>query len=366
MTRKRHKTRYPSIWYRLVDEDRPDGPRRYIVRYDDANGAEHTETLPIGMTLEDARLRREALHRKKRHFVPTKMTVGELLDLYLDQRKSQLTPKTLEDYQYASEVVKKHMGLLRLKSLTASDIVSMTSSLKAEGKKTWTVKKILTPLSGALKVALREGWIDSNLMDTILPHERPKYDQRDMRTLSSEEITALLGAASTQRWRALFSLLVFTGLRIGEALNLRWVDVDPFEHRISVRQSKTEAGVREVMMIGAVWRPLAGLKLEQPVGTEYVFANGNGSPVSRREALRALRAAEKRAGLPNYTLHELRHTFASILIAQGETPVLVAHQMGHADPSTTLSTYAHLFDAAENVERARERLQEVFGGGLNA
>jgi integrase len=72
--------------------------------------------------------------------------------------------------------------------------------------------------------------------------------------------------------------------------------------------------------------------------------------------------AESKAGLPDYTLHELRHTFASILIAQGELPTLVAKQMGHADPGVTLKTYTHLWQEKESIETARERLQEAMGG----
>lgn len=360
--RKRHRTQYPGIMYRLVNEDRPDGPRRYIVFYTDANGAEHSETLPVEASLEEARARKAELDGKKRTYIPTNQTVGELLDDYLEARRSSLKPKTIELYEYGIAVVKDHMGRKKLKALTTNDIARLISKLKADGKKTWTVKKILTPLVGALKVAVREGWIQSNPADHLLPHERPKNDQKEMRCVSSSEIPKLLKAASTDRWRTLFALLIFTGLRIGEALALRWEDIDIWNEQITVRESKTKAGERTVMLMSSLKQPLAKLSIAQPPGTEYVFANKDGKPVSRREALRALRAAEKKAGLTQYTLHELRHTFASILIAQGETPVLVAHQMGHADPSVTLKTYAHLFDEAENVEAARAKLSVRFEG----
>lgn len=357
--RTRHTTRYPGIRYRLLDDDRPDGPRRYIIGYTDANGRYHTETLGVGYTLEDAKARKASLEGVKRVHVPVKKTVGGLLDEYLAARRSQLKPKTYEDYAWGVDVVKDELGNRDLKALTPNDLASLITTLQQKGHKTWTVKKLLTPLVGALKVAVREGWITSNPADRLLPHERPKNDQRDMRCLTPDEIGVLLAAASSARWRTLFATLVYTGLRVGEALALTWDDVD--EMSISVRESKTAAGVRDVMLIRPVWLALTKLKLSQPPGTKYVFANREGRPVSRREALRALRAAEKKAGIPDYTLHELRHTFASILISQGETPALVADQMGHANPAVTMTTYARLFDAQKNVDRARQRLQASVG-----
>jgi len=357
--RRRHTTKYAGIRYRLQDESRPDGPRRYIVGYTDANGQYHTETLLLGMTLEDARLRQNAFMSKRRTHIPTKMTVGELLNFYLGQHHSSLKPKTVQDYEYGVAVIKKYMEHRKLKELSPNDTANMIRRLQDKGLKTWTIKKILTPLVGSLKVAVREGWIQSNPLDALLPHERPKSDQREMRCLSSDEIPRLLEGANSERWRTLFATLIFTGLRISEALALTWDDVNG---SIRVKEGKTQAAQREIMLIPALSGLLRAWKLRQAPGHHFVFSSAQGTPVSRREALRALRAAEKRAKLPEYTLHELRHTFASILIAQGETVSLVAHQMGHADPGVTLKVYAHLFDAQENVQLARDRLQAAFGG----
>jgi integrase len=361
-TPPRHKTAHAGIYYRLAKEDRPDGPRRYVVWYSDANGVGHTETLPLGTTLEDARLRQSQLKTRKAtgdRLIPTKKTVGELLDDYLELRSSSLKPKTIEDYGYAIKVLKKRVGHRKVRELSTNDIATLMADLKTTGLKTWTVRKIVTPLGGALKVAVREGWISSNPMDSLLSHERPKSDQREMRVLEKDEIPKLLKAASSDRWRTLFATLLFTGLRIGEALALEWTDVTDV---LNVRQSKTKAGEREVMVIPALRAILTKWRLQSTPGQVFVFANAQGAAVSRREALRALRAAEKKADIPDYTLHELRHTFASILISQGEIPTLVAHQMGHADPGVTMKVYAHLFESQENVDRARGRLQAAFGG----
>lgn len=354
--RTRHKTRYPGIYYRLA----PNGvDRRYIVWYSDANGIGHTRTLPEGATLEEARLLQGSLQARKADgetLIRTRATVAELLDEWA----STLPEKTAGGYEYGISVLKNRLGRRRATELSASDVARLIRDLKREGKKTWTVKKVLTPLRSAYTVAVRDGLVASNPCAKLLPSEKPKADQREMRCLSRSEVSTLLSSCTTGRWKALFALLAFSGLRISEALSLTWEDVK--EDTITVRGTKSKAAQREVILIPYVRSLLAAEKLKQPFGTEFVFATREGRSCGRREALRALRAAEQRANIPNYTLHELRHTFASILIAQGELPTLVAKQMGHADPSITMKVYAHLFEEQESVEQARDKLQATMGG----
>lgn len=358
--RKRHTTSHPGIRYRLLDEARPDGPRRYIIGYTDAQGRYHTETLGVGYTLADAKARKAALEGVKRTIVPTYLTVRECMDTYLRSRRSSLAPATYESYRYGYAVVNEFCGSKKIRDLTTNDVAALIAQLKDEGKKAWTIKKILTPLVGALKVALREGWIQSNPADHLLPHERPKADQKEMRCLSLDEINALVKHAASDRWKLLFQLLAFTGMRISEALALTWEDIGHDE--IRVRGTKTKAADRTVMLIPTLRQRLFQYRLSTGRREGLVFLTRSGKPVLRHDALRALRTAEEKAGLPDYTLHELRHTFASILISQGESVVLVADQMGHAHPGVTLKVYAKLFDAQKNIAAARERLQATMGG----
>lgn len=370
--RRRHKTRYPGIMYRLVDEAKPDGDRRYLVFYSDGNGSLRSQTLPVGATLEDARLLKGQLENRKANgemLIRTKLTVGELLDQWLEDRKLTLAPKTVEVYEWAISVLKDEFGRRKVTDLSPSDVARLVMRLQKAGRKAWTVKKVLAPLSGAYSVAVRDGLVSSSPVTKLLPHEKPKGDQREMRCLSREEIDRLLQSTLAQngkdealRWKTLFSLLVFAGLRISEALALTWEDITP--EGVVIRQAKTKAGERTVMLIPAVRRLLSELRLSQPPGTAGVFVTASGAPASRRNALRALHGCCARAGLPKYTLHELRHTFASILISQRELPTLVANQMGHADPSVTMGTYAHLFEEQASVDQARDRLQEAMGGLL--
>jgi integrase len=181
-----------------------------------------------------------------------------------------------------------------------------------------------------------------------------------MRILSSEEIGTLLPAVS-DAYRAAITTLVFTGMRIGEAEALEWSDVDFDAGLIRVRDGKTENAARSIVMMPSLARVLRAHQMASGRREGLVFATATDQPLCRRNALRALNAGSKRAGQEKVTLHELRHTFASIMIGQGMDVTFVADQLGHADPAITLKVYAKLFDPASRRDEARERLEQSFG-----
>lgn len=165
-----------------------------------------------------------------------------------------------------------------------------------------------------------------------------------------------------EHYRALITSLVFTGMRIGEALALEWSDVDFAEGLIHVRGGKTENAARSIVMIPALSKLLRGHQMASGGREGLVFGTKNGTQQERRNVLRrGLQRGLEDASLEKMTLHELRHTFASILIGQGFDVTFVADQLGHADPAITLRVYAKLFDPAARRDEARERLQRASG-----
>ena len=223
--RKRHTTQHRGIRYRLDSK----AERRYLVYYSDSRGGEHTLTLPPGSTLEDARLKRgELMSRKSQgeNLIPSKKLVFDLLNEWLEHRKGLVASKTIEDYTWAIEFyLKPHLGHLRVRDLTVSDIVRLRTFLVRKGLKKWSIAKIETPLKNALTVAARDGLIPANPFGKLLTHERVTQDAKKPRAMAKDEIGKVL-SVSTDRWRPLFSTLLFTGLRIGEALALTWDDVE--------------------------------------------------------------------------------------------------------------------------------------------
>ncbi len=173
--------------------------------------------------------------------------------------------------------------------------------------------------------------------------------------------------------RALLSTLVFAGLRIGELTALQWRDVDLAGSRLTVRASKTDAGMRQVDLPPALRDELAAYKAQaaNTGPSAFVFTTAAGSEliqgnVRRRVLDKAVATANEKlieAGevpLPDgLTPHKLRHTFASILVALGVDPGSVMDQLGHTDPGFTLRVYRH---GMRRDGAAKERLRALVGG----
>ncbi len=168
--------------------------------------------------------------------------------------------------------------------------------------------------------------------------------------------------------RALLATLTFAGLRIGEALSLRWRNVDLTAGRLRVTASKTDAGTRQVDLLPALRAEPAAHKAETAFGgpDDFVFPTESGAEsernnVRRRVLFRSVERANEnlakrdRNPLPDgLTPHSLRRTFISFLLAIGREVPYVMRQVGHADPKVTLSIYAQVMYGGEG-ERARLR-----------
>jgi integrase len=252
-----------------------------------------------------------------------------------------------------------------------------------------SINKTITRLGQILEVAVEYGLIGANPAKgrrRRLKPQKPAPVWLDR----AEHIEALLDAASEldhhgkakggrdQKGglvyrRALLSTLVFSGLRIGELTALRWRDVDLADGRLTVRASKTDAGMRQVDLLPALRDELAAYKA-QATSTgpnAFVFTTEAGSEliqgnIRRRVLDKAVATANEKlteAGevpLPEgLTPHKLRHTFASILVALGVDPGSVMDQIGHTDPGFTLRVYRH---GMRRDGTAKERLKALVRG----
>ncbi len=170
-----------------------------------------------------------------------------------------------------------------------------------------------------------------------------------MKALTEDELRTVLAAVSDE-WRLLISFVAQTGLRISEALALRWGDVDFGRRRVAIRRRlydgaiappKTRYGRRDVPLTTGMARSLWTAR-----GTAcddgLIFADRNGGYLDRTSAFRAVRAAGKRAGVPWVGLHTLRHTCATLLFRGGYNAKQVQMWLGHHSPAFTLATYVHL------------------------
>jgi integrase len=231
-----------------------------------------------------------------------------------------------------------------------------------------SVRRILAPVRSCLASAKREDLIRHNpAVGAALPkrdeqhrieHEQDDLDdqEQDVKALSTEQLATLL-AVAPERHRLLFRLVAATGLRIGEALALRWGDLalDGEQPHVKVRRSlrhgrfkppKSKYGRRQVPVDFELVRGLRAAHriTESPGDRDLVFCSGDGKPLDYSNLLRAFKPAAQEAGAPWAAFHTLRHTCASRLWDEGRNAVQVQRWLGHHSPAFTLSVYVHLLN----------------------
>jgi integrase len=220
-----------------------------------------------------------------------------------------------------------------------------------------TVNLIMALVRSILRFAVANGHLSASPTDRLgrgklmLPVEKAKLAPP---IEHAEDVGRLLAAIrdmgdelTRPELHPLFALLVYTGVRRGEALGLRWSDVDLERRMITVRRSyegQTKSSKqRTVPLPGALATILKAYRLADPWQGELCFPNRDGEMVSRNAKVEALfHAALTRAGLPRIRLHDLRHVFASHFVMSGGDIFTLQRILGHSTPQLTSDTYAHL------------------------
>ena len=207
------------------------------------------------------------------------------------------------------------------------------------------MRKNLASLKVLLASAVEDGVLRYNPAAQVRvtrPGASVKPEKPRARALDPDQLAALLDALDPD-WRLFFELLAATGCRIGEALELRWSDVDFGAKRLHVSRQvyhgvvgppKSSTGVREIPLSTAMCRRLWRL---QGASDELLFTGPRGLHVDRRWLARqVLDPAAKVAGVPWVSFHVFRHTCGSGLFAAGKSPKQVQVWLGHSDPAFTL------------------------------
>jgi integrase len=300
--------------------------------------------------------------------------LAEYAVAWLDSIRGLVRPRTYENYSYRLERhILPHLGRRRLDEIGVDDVLALIGELREQGYSGWSIRSILTPLSRLFSHAVRRDLIAASPISKLDRSERPAVWKREQRVLNSVEIGRLLDAAPA-RYRTLLASAILTGLRQSELLGLRWRDIDFDDELIRVRNAldrhgndvppKTQHAVRDVVLAPVLAAALRDHRSESVFSgpDDFVFASKVGTPLHwRNVSRRALEPALKAAGIEPLRWHDLRHTFASVLIGGGANVVFTSRQLGHGSSDITLRLYAHLFDRAEQAQRTRDLLQASLG-----
>ena len=219
----------------------------------------------------------------------------------------------------------------------------------------------------------------------------PRVDKGKVQILEPGQVTALLASLNGHTMRLPVMVALWTGVRRGELLALRWNDLDLESGRLRVDESleetrtngahavlrfkgpKTSAGNRTISISGAVVAELrahrrehlearVALGLGKLPDDALIFSLLDGSPRTPNGLTKEWTRAAKRAGIVGTNFHALRHTHASQLIGAGVDIVTVGRRLGHASPAVTLGVYGHLVANAD--ERAAAAIDAVLGGQI--
>ena len=303
-----------------------------------------------------------------------KVTVGDWLKQWIEEARHNVAPKTHERY---SEIVHKHLvpalGDLPLAKLAPAHIQAFYSDALKNGRldgrgglSPQTVLHFDRVLNRAMKGARKLRLIPVNPVEDV---ERPKVEEREMQTLTDEEATRLLAAASTTRIYVPIVLALATGLRRGELLALHWQDLDLSTGIVEVVRSleqtsaglrfkttKTKRGKRPVVLPASVLEVLRDHKAKQAeerlllgLGKgDVVFTRVNGQPISPDSFTSWVARVAKRAGTSHIMpVHGLRHTHITNLLRANVHPKVASERAGHSRVGFTLDRYSHVIPSLQ-------------------
>lgn len=230
---------------------------------------------------------------------------------------------------------------------------------KGNGLSAKTVKDIKIALQTCLQKAEDEGLIGSNPCKKVqLPKDAPK----EMQTLKANELGRFLQETKDSGCYEFYILEITTGLRLGEILALTWDDLDMKNKTISVNKQvqrigselkvttpKTASSIRTIALCDECFNQLILLRSRRRPGNKLIFPSPiTGGLRDPSSVTRKLHRMQKRAGVPQIRFHDLRHSCASLLLANGFSLKDIQEWLGHSDFSITANIYAHLDTARKN------------------
>ena len=335
---------------------------------------------------------------------PSKLSLGVWLDLWLKEYNGDIKPTTLDQYNYQVRIhLKPGLGNVRIQELTAPMVQSLYNRLQQpyeitqkmmNGKEKKVSKPGLSPksiknlhgvLHEALDQAMKLGYIRYNVTDAVI---LPRVKKPEMHPIVDENVSKFLTAIKGHKFEDMFYVVMFSGLRQGEALGLTWDCIDFDRSTITIyRQLQRERKPggeyqfvslkndksRTFKLAPDVLQVLKRIKTKQNesklrLGKEwnnkdgFVFTDEFGNHLSKATTYENFKRCVEQAGIPVTRFHDLRHTFATLELQQGIGMKTVSESLGHATTAFTMDVYGHVSEqmqdeAAGKLQTYLESLQ---------
>jgi integrase len=301
---------------------------------------------------------------------PSRLTLGQYLNgTWLPNVERRVRPTTADGYRRViSKQIIPALGGAELQAIDTAAVGRWVAAACDLGLSAKTIRNIHGVMSTALADAMRLSLVTHNAAHKA---ELPTLAAQRARVWNVDQITAFLTHVAADRWAPMWRLLATTGMRRGEALGLRWREVDLEGGTVTITnqrtiaggviiegEPKTSAGRRTISLDQGTLAALKSWRARQAedrllMGAgwtgDYVFTWPTGEPLWPQTVTRWFHEHAEALGLPQIGVHGLRHSAATWMIASGESPKVVTHRLGHAHVSITLQLYAHVLPAHDRA-----------------
>jgi integrase len=275
----------------------------------------------------------------------------------------------LDNYNKRIEPV---LGKRKIKDITPAQIQTIYSDWADEGLSSSYTRTMHNFIASVFKYAYRVDYIKRNPIEKV---DAPIPKSKDLEVWDSDEIKKFLKVAKDYDTFIIYFLAIYTGMRKGEILGLRWKDVDFKNNKIHVTQTlvkvneelkfqepKTKGSKRQIALTSAEMLELKKHRLTKTIKseTDLVVTTSVGTPYSPRNLLRNFYMIIDKTGVKKISFRDLRHTHATLLLKLGVNPKIVSERLGHSKVSITLDIYSHVLPDMQ--ESSAQQLSDHLNG----
>lgn len=324
------------------------------------------------------------------YFDATNITVKQWFAEWLENYMSDKKPLTVKQYKSMSEThIYPEIGAVKLSQLSSAQLTKLYNKLAKEGKVTThkdrktgkvtitkegsspkTIKNIHAIIRKSLDDAMDQGLIKDNVATRA---KCPRVEHKEIKPLTEAQQKAFFDAIKDHKYRWLYTVIIFTGLREAEAIGLTWDCVDFQKGTLKVyrqfqKRTKQEGGyqfaalkndrTRVIQLSPYVVQILADLKKKQEDSKSdsiFVFTDSSSNHLSVDSVYNNFKRIAKSINAPNARVHDLRHTYAVNSLQEGDDFKTVQSNLGHATASFTLDIYGHVSDRMKEESARRQQ-----------